>query len=557
MNQALSPAQRQQTEAVFLGDTETSASLAAIEAAVGEDRQCPHCGTPGAISRGKARGLRRYQCKECRKTFNAATGTPLSGLHRKDKWLSFGACLADGLTVRASAERCGLAVNTALRWRHRFLAGKDLKARKLTGIVEADEKTYVLESRKGARNLERKARRRGGKASKRGLSDEQVPVLVVADRSGATVSAVLPAVNADTLREVIAPVVDEDIVWLSLQAVCVHVMFFVKSEGWIDMDHKQFQEWLSGIDHLSPAQRQQTEAVFLGDTETSASLAAIEAAVGEDRQCPHCGTPGAISRGKARGLRRYQCKECRKTFNAATGTPLSGLHRKDKWLSFGACLADGLTVRASAERCGLAVNTALRWRHRFLAAKDLKARKLTGIVEADETYVLESRKGARNLERKARRRGGKASKRGLSDEQVPVLVVADRSGATVSAVLPAVNADTLREVIAPVVDEDIVLVTDGHRACPRCAAAIGAHHEALNLSRSERVRGAFHIQIAADPAVNNRHSRLKDFLRRYRGVATRYLDNYLRWFQRLELENASPRACLATAIACPCIQFVN
>ena len=46
------------------------------------------------------------------------------------------------------------------------------------------------------------------------------------------------------------------------------------------MDHKQFQEWLSGIDHLSPAQRQQTEAVFPGDTETSASLAAIEAAVG-------------------------------------------------------------------------------------------------------------------------------------------------------------------------------------------------------------------------------------------------------------------------------------
>ena len=166
------------------------------------------------------------------------------------------------------------------------------------------------------------------------------------------------------------------------------------------MDHKQFQEWLSGIDHLSPAQRQQTEAVFLGDTETSASLAAIEAAV------------GGRSRGKARGLRRYQCKECRKTFNAATGTPLSGLHRKDKWLACGACLADGLTVRASAERCRLAVNTALRWRHRFLAAKDLKARKLTGIVEADETYVPESRKGARNLERKARRRGGKARQAG-------------------------------------------------------------------------------------------------------------------------------------------------
>ena len=89
------------------------------------------------------------------------------------------------------------------------------------------------------------------------------------------------------------------------------------------MDHKQFQDWLSGIDHLSPAQRQEAETVFMGVSEASSSLAAIEASVGESRQCPHCGTPGAISRGKARGLRRYQCKGCNKTFNAATGTPLS------------------------------------------------------------------------------------------------------------------------------------------------------------------------------------------------------------------------------------------
>ena len=128
------------------------------------------------------------------------------------------------------------------------------------------------------------------------------------------------------------------------------------------MDYKRFQEWLSGIEQLSPAQRQQAEAVFPGASDRSASLAAVEASVGEDRQCPHCGTPGAVSRGKARGLRRYQCKGCKKTFNAATGTPLAGLHRKDRWLAFGTCLADGLTVRASAQRCGFAVNTA------FLAA---------------------------------------------------------------------------------------------------------------------------------------------------------------------------------------------
>ena len=50
-------------------------------------------------------------------------------------------------------------------------------------------------------------------------------------------------------------------------------------DNWV-MDHKQFQKWLSGIDQLSPAQRQEAEAVFSGGSQASASLAAIEASVG-------------------------------------------------------------------------------------------------------------------------------------------------------------------------------------------------------------------------------------------------------------------------------------
>ena len=324
------------------------------------------------------------------------------------------------------------------------------------------------------------------------------------------------------------------------------------------MDHKQFQEWLSGIDHLSPAQRQQTEAVFPGDTETSASLAAIEAAVGEGSPVPALWHARRHIAWQGKGSATVPVQGMQEDIQCRDRHPLVGSAPQGQV----ACLRSLSCRWAGGSRFSRTLRTCRQYRLALAAPISCRKRPegtqaLTGIVEADETCVPESRKGARNLERKAQRRGGKASRRGLSDEQVPVLVAADRSGATVSAVLPAVNADTLREVIAPVVDEDIVLVTDGHRACPRCAAAIGAHHEALNLSRSERVRGAFHIQIAADPVVNNRHSRLQDFFRRYRGVATRYLNNDLRWFQRLELENASPRACFATAIARPCIQFVN
>ena len=178
-------------------------------------------------------------------------------------------------------------------------------------------------------------------------------------------------------------------------------------------------------------------------------------------------------------------------------------------------------MKASAQRSGVAGSTAFRWRHRFLRAVTAGAIKLRGIVEADETFVLSSRKGERNLDRKARKRGGKASKRGLSDEQVPVLVAADRSGVTVSAVLPAVSAAHLQAVLQPVLDQDALLVTDGCPSYLPCAAALGVSHEALNQTAGERVRGELHIQT-----VNSRHERLKTFLRHHRGVATKYLDSY-------------------------------
>ena len=274
------------------------------------------------------------------------------------------------------------------------------------------------------------------------------------------------------------------------------------------MERKAFLAWLSEIDRLSEAQKAEVGEVLAGRPAGEASVAAVETGVGEDRTCPHCGTHGAVANGKSRGLQRYLCRSCNRTFGAVTGTSLSGLHRKDLWLTFGACLANGDTVAVSAKRCGIAVSTAFRWRHRFLAGISTTSKKLTGIVEADETFFLESRKGDRvwtralegkspeQPERKARKRGGKATKRGLSSEQVPVLIAADRSGTTVSTVLPALNADALQKALAPVMDKDALLVTDGGTSYPPCATALGVSHKALNQSVGEHIDGELHIQTS-------------------------------------------------------------
>ena len=323
------------------------------------------------------------------------------------------------------------------------------------------------------------------------------------------------------------------------------------------MERKAFLAWLSEIDRLSEAQTTEVGEVLAGRPAGEASVGAIEMGVGEDRSCPHCGASGAVANGKARGMQRYLCRSCNRTFGAVTGTSLSGLHHKNLGLTFAECLANGDTVAVAAKRCGIALSTAFRWRHRFLAGIRTTSEKLTGIVESDDTFFLESRKGDRvwtrasegktteeHPDRKPRKRGGKATKRRLSSEQVPVLIAADRSGTTVSTVLPALSADALQAALEPVLDKDALLVSDGATIYPPCAEAMGVSHKALNQSAGERVDGELHIQN-----VNNRHSRLKGFIASRRGIATKYMASYLSWIHLIVLQrDPTPRQCLASAM---------
>ena len=123
------------------------------------------------------------------------------------------------------------------------------------------------------------------------------------------------------------------------------------------MDIRGFQVWLSAARGLTRAQRREALAVLSGRSEGEASKAAIELGVDEARRCPHCAREGAVSRGMARGLRRYQCKGCGRTFNALSGTPLSG---------FTLAVVRGVAGEGGDRPRRRARETAFRWRHRFL-----------------------------------------------------------------------------------------------------------------------------------------------------------------------------------------------
>jgi transposase-like protein len=277
------------------------------------------------------------------------------------------------------------------------------------------------------------------------------------------------------------------------------------------MEAASFEAWLGAITSLSEVQRRRAfEALALSEAadrvtvdnsapvgseragpvrRAGAAAATAQAApatlpdLGQRKVaitgCPHCGQAEIVRWGMASGLPRYRCKACGRTFNALSKTPLARLRMREKWTTQADALIDGISVAKAARRCGVHYTTAFRWRHRFLAAlSGDKPKTLSGIVESDETFVLESYKGKRSgMPRTSRKRGGSAAKRGLSIEQIPVIVARDRQGATTDAVLPRLTRASIAAALDGVVTPDNAFCCDGGGAIVAFArrAGIAAH----------------------------------------------------------------------------------
>jgi transposase-like protein len=309
------------------------------------------------------------------------------------------------------------------------------------------------------------------------------------------------------------------------------------------MRASQFKILLSDLHSLSPEQLSNLRAEADRLHQRTHALSSLDAAmVGVG--CPHCNSFKYTKNGLGRGVQRYRCKDCAQTFNAATNTPLSHLHSKDQFFQHGECLQKGLTIRQTAEEMGVAVSTAFRWRHRFLeSVVGHQPKEVTGIFEADETYFRESQKGSRKLKspedpskpRRARHHGGKpptktkGSKGASRKDLVPVLVGRLRGQPYVAdQALGAMTIVQATEALRGVVGSGTLVCIDGSAALRGAAKTLGAAYHSVAVSYGPRVvEGVYHVQ-----SVNSYHERLKTWLNRdRRGVATKYMPNYLAWMR--------------------------
>jgi transposase-like protein len=315
------------------------------------------------------------------------------------------------------------------------------------------------------------------------------------------------------------------------------------------MKAEDFAAWLAAISGMTSAQR--AEAFARLEKAGAAAPVAESSGPGPGKRsrredalgttgvervaaqgCPHCAAREVVGWGRSHGLLRFRCKSCGRTFNALTKTPMAHLRKKEKWLDHARAMIEGKSLAKTAALCGIHPTTAFRWRHRFLRAPASdKPRGLRGIVEADETFILESFKGRwSDLPRKARKRGGTARRPGLHQDNIPILVARDRKGATFDAILAQVDGVSVGLALAGIVTPGNHLIGDGGKAIATFARRAGIPFHAAPAP-GKPTPAAPHLHINN---VNAYHSRLKQWLNRFNGVATKNLPNYLGWRRALE-----------------------
>lgn len=118
-----------------------------------------------------------------------------------------------------------------------------------------------------------------------------------------------------------------------------------------------------------------------------------------------------------------------------------------------------------------------------------------------------------------------------SKEQVSIVVAYDRNGNIICQMggRGRIKAEEIDEVIGGYIAPSSLLCTDSATNYKKFAKMKGLTHEILPRG-THVLKSIYHIQH-----VNSFHSRLKQWMDRFQGVATKYIDNYMFWFRFLEL----------------------
>jgi len=251
------------------------------------------------------------------------------------------------------------------------------------------------------------------------------------------------------------------------------------------------------------------------------------------KPCPHCNSENVSKTGKQNGHQTYQCKDCKKYYRETTGTPLYNIQKKDKWQSYLSLMGQGMSIKKIAKELNISIQTSFDWRHKVLASLDqFIPNELRGTIECDELEFSLSNKGEHNLERKPRKRASDFKRNMNKGEVSTVQVITAVERTTGNKIFKVVESKRLtKEQISKALDDKITtgstLITDKHHSYVAFAKDNKniKHKRLLAKDHVDKKDKSIHLQ-----KVNNVHSQVRDFIKPFKGVSSKYLQNYLNWY---------------------------
>ena len=256
----------------------------------------------------------------------------------------------------------------------------------------------------------------------------------------------------------------------------------------------------------------------------------------KNKPCPHCSSKKVYKRGKQRGVQMYKCNDCNKWYSETTGTPLYDIKLKNKWQSYLKLMEEGTPIKTIAKNLGISIQTSFDWRHKILSSlSGFTPTVLSGDVECDELELALSEKGNRNLHRKPRKRGTdfKRNQGKSIVTTIQVVTAVERKGEKFLKAVETkrLSKEDIEKVFGDVLTEGTNLITDKHPSFKAYAKdkPLIKHKALLAKDHVDKKDNTIHLQ-----KVNNTHKQLRDFLKPFNGVSSKYLQNYLNWYAYMD-----------------------
>ena len=251
--------------------------------------------------------------------------------------------------------------------------------------------------------------------------------------------------------------------------------------------------------------------------------------------CKVCGSMHIHKNGKTKvGRQKYICYDCHKCFSDTTNSILYySKSPYDIWKRFIYCEIRQMTLLDTANELNISKTCAFNWRHKFHKALEFYTNdiNLSGEIQLDATYTSINLKGTKpeNMPRYSKKRPSSAY-RGLSHHKVCIMSGCDDHD-NIAFKITGLGKETTEyyEIFGSKIVNPTLLITDQSWGFISFSKSINCELDQIPTTAYKSPNGHTLAEL------NQIHSELKIYMKKYHGVSIRHLQGYLNKFVFLKM----------------------